>query len=50
MNWIVVLFVVVLYVHLFNAIATMYFDSGRLLGLADLYRRVMPPVNISIEL
>lgn len=48
--WIVAIFVATLYIHLFNAIAKMYLDSGRLLGLGDLYRRVMPPVKISIEL
>lgn len=48
--WIIAIFVATLYIHLFNAIAKMYLDSGRLLGLADLYRRVMPPVKISIEL
>lgn len=48
--WIVGIFVATLYIHLFNAIAKMYLDSGRTLGLADLYRRVMPPVKISIEL
>ena len=48
MNWIVVLVVILLYVHLFNAIANLYFDSGRSLGLHDLYRR--SPVKISIEI
>ena len=50
MNWIVVLIVILLYVHLFNAIANLYFDSGRSLGLHDLYRRFLPPVKISIEI
>ena len=49
-SWIVSIFVTTLYVHLFNAIAKMYFDSERTLGLSDLYRRFMPPVKISIEL
>lgn len=48
--WIVGIFVAMLYIHLFNAIANMYFDSGRSLGLSDLYRRFLPPVKISIEL
>lgn len=49
-GWIVSIFVVTLYVHLFNAVAKMYLESDRTLALADLYRRVMPPVRISIEL
>jgi hypothetical protein len=49
-GWIVSIFVATLYIHLFNAIAKMYLDSDRMLGLTDLYRRVMPPVKISIEL
>lgn len=50
MNWIVVLFVVILYVHLFNAIATMYFDSERSMTLYDMYRRVVPPIDFHIRL
>lgn len=49
-GWIVSIFVATLYIHLFNAIAKMYLDSGRTLGLTDLYRRVVPPVKVSIEL
>ena len=49
-GWVVSIFVATLYVHLFNAIANMYLDSDRTLVLADLYRKVMPPVKISIEL
>ena len=48
--WITAIFVATLYIHLFNAIAKMYLDSGRMLGLSDLYRKVMPPVKIQIEL
>lgn len=48
--WIVSIVVATLYIHLFNAIARMYLDSGRTLGLTDLYRKVMPPVKLSIEL
>jgi hypothetical protein len=48
--WIIAIFVATLYLHLFNAIAKMYLDSGRMLGLTDLYRRVVPPVKVSIEL
>lgn len=49
-SWVVSIFVATLYIHLFNAIAKMYLDSGRTLHLTDLYRKVMPPVKISIEL
>lgn len=48
--WIVAIFVATLYIHLFNAIAKLYLDSGRMLGLTDLYRRFFPPVKVSIEL
>lgn len=37
MKWIVALLVILLYVHLFNAVSTLYFDSGRTLTLADLW-------------
>ncbi len=49
-GWIVSIFVTTLYIHLFNAVANMYLDSGRTLALSDLYRRVVPPVKVSIEL
>ena len=49
-GWIVSIFVTTLYIHLFNAIAKMYLESDRTLALSDLYRRVMPPVKIQIEL
>ncbi len=48
-RWIVSIFVVMLYIHLFNAVANMYLDSGRTLHLTDMYRKVIPPVKISIE-
>jgi len=49
-NWVVSVFVVLLYVHLFNAIAKLYLDSDRRMGVSDLYRRVIPPIKVSIEL
>lgn len=49
-GWIVSIFVATLYLHLFNAIAKMYLDSDRTLGLVDLYRKIVPPVKVSIEL
>jgi hypothetical protein len=38
------------YIHLFNAIAGMYFDSGRQLQLSDLYRRVVPPMELTLKI
>lgn len=49
-SWIVSIFVTTLYIHLFNAIAKMYLESDRTLELTDLYRRVVPPIKVSIEL
>jgi len=42
--------VLITYIHLFNAIATMYLDSGRQLELSDLYRRVVPPMEFSVKI
>lgn len=50
MNWIIVVLVVFLYVHLFNALARLYFESGRTLTLRDLWRRFFPAVKLHIEL
>lgn len=50
MNWIIVVLVLLLYVHLFNAVARLYFESGRTLTLRDLWRRFFPGVKIQIEL
>jgi hypothetical protein len=38
------------YVHLFNKIAGLYFDSDRTLTLEDLYRKVVPPTDFHIQL
>lgn len=50
MKWIVFLVVLVVYVHVFNAIATLYFESNRQLTLKDLWRRFFPGVKITIEM
>ena len=42
--------VVFTYVHLFNKIAGMYFDTSRKLTLEDLYRRIVPPTDFHIQL
>ena len=40
MNWGIPLLVILLYVHLFNAISPLYFASDRTLTLMDLWVRV----------
>jgi hypothetical protein len=50
MNWWVPGVVLIAYIHLFNAIATMYLDSGRQLQLIDLYRRVVPPIELTLKI
>jgi hypothetical protein len=50
MKWVIVILVTLLYVHLFNALARLYFESGRTLALKDLWRRFFPGVKIHIEL
>ncbi len=40
MNWVIPLLVILLYVHLFNAISPIYFASGRELTLTDLWELV----------
>jgi len=50
MKWVIVVAVILLYVHLFNAIASLYFDSGYTMSWRDLYRRFMPPVKVTVEL
>ena len=37
MKWVVAILVVLLYVHLFNVVAPMYFASDRTLTLTDLW-------------
>jgi hypothetical protein len=48
--WFISCFVVVLYVHLFNAIAKLHFDADRQLTWLHLWRRMVPNVKIQIEL
>ncbi len=48
--WLIFLAVLVLYVHLFNAIAQQYFDSGRTLTMRDIWHRFVPSGKIVIEL
>lgn len=48
-QWLVFLVVAVLYVHLFNALATLYFESERKLTWRDLYRRFVPPAEFTLR-
>jgi len=50
MTWTIIIFVTMLYIHLFNRVAGLYFESGRTLTLHDLYRRFVPPRDIHIYL
>lgn len=50
MNPTIPIIVTVLYVHLFNAIAELYFDSNQTMTWSDLYRRFAPPMKVTIEL
>ena len=50
MKWLIVAVVLLLYVQLFNAIARIYFDTGRTLTLRDLWRWFFPGIKIQIEL
>jgi hypothetical protein len=50
MQWVIGLLVLLLYVHLFNAIAPLYFASESTLTLGDLWRHVVPPLGIQITL
>jgi len=49
MQWLIVVLVALLYVHLFNAIARLYFDSDQTLTLVDLWRRFFPVVSLRLE-
>jgi hypothetical protein len=49
-TWLISLVVLVLYVHLFNAIASWYLDSNRTLEWKDLWAKFTPPVKITIQL
>lgn len=50
MKWAISLLVILLYIHLFNQIARLYFESERTLGLGDLWRRFFPTIKIHIEI
>jgi len=50
MEWLVFLAIAMFYVHVFNAIARMYFESDGQLTLRDLWRRFFPPIDLRIQL
>ena len=50
MKWVIALAVLFLYVHLFNAVAKLYFDSDYTLTLGDLWHRVVPPMDFHIRI
>ena len=47
--WLIFLAVLVLYVHLFNATAQQYLETGQTTHLGDLWRRFVPAGKITIE-
>lgn len=49
-QWYIFLAVSVLYVHLFNAVATAYFDADQKMTWTDLYRRFIPPTEVVVHL
>lgn len=48
-TFVIVVTVLFAYVHLFNKIATRYFESDRTLTLEDLYHKVIPPTDFHIQ-
>lgn len=46
----VVTAVVLLYVHIFNKVGNMYFDSERQMTITDLYRTFVPEGSIVLKL
>jgi hypothetical protein len=47
MKWIIPLLVILLYVHLFNAVSSLYFASDRQLTLIDLWEVVKRNLGLS---
>lgn len=50
LEWVVIAFVMMLYIHVFNAVASLYFDSLQTMTWKDLFHRFVPPVEITIKL
>ena len=49
MRWLIVVLVALLYVHLFNALARLSFESEHTLTLGDLWRRFFPVISLRLE-
>lgn len=49
MKWIVALLVILLYVHLFNAVSPMYFESGNTMTLMDLWKRIQRNLGLALD-
>ena len=50
MNGFIFLAVLVFYIHLFNALAKLYFQSDQTMTWGDLWRRFFPSFKITIEM
>jgi hypothetical protein len=50
MEWLIPLGIALFYVHVFNAVARLYFESEGTLTLRDLWRRFLPPIDLRIQL
>lgn len=48
-NWLIFLAVLVMYVHLFNATAQQYLETGQTLGMGDIWRKFVPAGKVTIE-
>jgi hypothetical protein len=47
--WLIFLAVSVMYVHLFNATARQYLETGHTRSVGDLWRQVVPSGKVTIE-
>ena len=51
MDWFLLISTITItYVHVFNQIAKMYFDSDQTMTWVDLYRHFVPPTSFEITL
>ncbi len=50
MEWVIFLIVAMFYIHVFNAVARLYFESNNELTLRDLWRRFFPPIDLRIQI
>lgn len=47
--WLIFLAVLVMYVHLFNATAQQYLETGQTIGLGNIWRQFVPNGKVTIE-